>query len=147
MSTAQIDGKTCTKCGVWKGFGEFAPRKDSRDGRVGQCRPCRNGSINATANRARAKAWKQANRDRFREVNRPGKRSRNARYRKRNPDVAKRHAKTKNARLTDAVVANRLHLRVSDCDRELIELKREQLQLHRLLRDFKKVLEDEGESA
>lgn len=34
-----------------------------------------------------------------------------------------------------------------DTPPELVEFKREQLQLHRLLRDFQQVLDDEGETA
>ena len=37
-----MEGKVCTKCGVWKPLEEYYKRKTSKDGRESRCKGCRN---------------------------------------------------------------------------------------------------------
>jgi len=54
--------KQCSKCGSEKPLEEFPPRKTSRDGRHGWCRPCYRAYYTGAAQR-----WREANRERDRE--------------------------------------------------------------------------------
>ncbi len=138
MSDETITGKRCAKCGEWKGFDAFYTDRRARDGKQSHCGACK------------AKA--------------------SAEYKKKNPEVAKRHANAWNAAnpekrraiarkfaqkcnkarkaserhfLADSYVRRVMKVRANEASQELINLKREQLSLHRLLRDLKQAIEKE----
>ena len=61
--------KTCTKCGMVKGLGEFGKVASKKDWLRGQCKTCRVASAKAWRDAnpekvaARIKAWRDANRE------------------------------------------------------------------------------------
>ena len=145
------DGKTCTKCGVWKGLGEFHTDKQMRDGRRSSCRKCNSekcrkwrGTLKGrqsesiqTAARVRARRWAEEN---------PGRtQARSKQWRAAHPEAWKETYQQGRDLLADRYLKKVLG--GGEIPSELVKLKREQLQLHRLLRDFKQVLDDEGETA
>lgn len=176
---SEDQGKTCTKCGVWKGFGEFNRRATSADGLQYKCRDCQAEyraawyATNRESEIAKVRAWQACHRDlvtayakasygrrrgAHQAANREWKRNNPERHKElqrnwaaRNPDCRRRAAAKAAATLSDGyirsvIAAHGSGLKKSEIPTELVEFKREQLRLHRLLRDFEKVLNDEGES-
>lgn len=134
--------KTCSKCGKVK------PAADFYTGLI--CRACV---------KKRAIEWKKANPEKVREsaarwassekgraINRAGA----AKFYKENPYAHSKYAarpevyRAKNKlaaeRLTDCYVANLMEMSVRDAPKELLQAKREQMQITRLLRELNKQL-------
>ena len=95
--------KACSKCGTEKSLEDFPPRKTSRDGRHGWCRPCyrlyyggamqRWREANRSQDRENQRRWRQENLDaalareqRSREKHREALRERDRRRRLENPE-------------------------------------------------------------
>lgn len=107
---------TCTKCGVRKTAAEF--RKPSKDGLMKrECKSCFN---------ERHKAWTKANYARVRQAKRPQDRERMAKGRAVLADWYVRN-----------VIADRLGLPFEAIPQSLVEAKRVQIQIQRLLRKEK----------
>jgi 5-methylcytosine-specific restriction endonuclease McrA len=99
-----MEGKTCSKCGVWKPYSEFHKAKQNPDGYKGQCKICRLDWHRQNAEREKARMlrayyanreernakrseWAKQNREHVREVerrywnkNRDKKRAKDVRY-------------------------------------------------------------------
>ncbi len=64
--------KVCVRCGETKPLSEFHRSSDKRDGRTSLCKPCACANTRAynAAHKAEAEAYRQANREHMREVDR-----------------------------------------------------------------------------
>ena len=132
--------KVCSKCGVEKEVGEFLPLKNAKDGLRGYCRECE---------RAKNKAWAEANPDKvraktkaWREANPEKVRARVKAWAEANPDKVRAKNKAGRDELRDSYVKHKLG--VSTAPSELIELKREQLKMHRLTKQFNQLLKEKN---
>ncbi|TXS47642.1 HNH endonuclease [Streptomyces sp. or43] len=85
MREKGVPAKACSKCFVVKGHEAFSVRRDAGDGRNGQCRTCSNvgNRLWYAENSERAaqkdRVWRDANPDRWRELNRHSRALRRAR--------------------------------------------------------------------
>lgn len=130
-----MDGKKCAKCGEVKPISEFALYQNrKKEKRVrGDCKSCFNA---ATIKRIAEDPEQNAR-----------KKARDTAWRKRNPCKVKKYKERQEGNLrifyakqrdelTDRYVINRLGLRVnSDIPSELIEAKRLQIKIERLLQE------------
>ena len=140
--------KTCPTCGVNKPFSEFY-RDDSRpQGVSGRCKQCARDQVNAYRKRnaavvnAKKKAYRESHKAEIAADLR-------ARYRA-NPDMWKQHAAKRVHEQCVSVgddyvklVLRQSGLKTPLITQELISLKREQLLLHRTMRQLKKAIEGE----
>jgi hypothetical protein len=153
--------KTCTKCKSAKAEEEFGRDEEKRDRLRSRCKECANADNCSEKVRARRRARYHADLERSRAKQRANtelsrriaearadpalralrRRERRARYFAANRDQilqqARAAAKLASARLTSAFVARALEGRIRDFPKALIDLKREQLQLHRLAKQLK----------
>jgi hypothetical protein len=117
--------KTCSKCGESKPFEAFHRDRHCSDGMRLWCKPCAKAARKAwhDANpekvKAERKAWKDANHEKVK-----------AWY------VAAREV------MQPSYIASKLHIPVKDLTPELLALKREQLEIHRLAREAKQKLKE-----
>ena len=112
--------KVCTKCGEEKTLDCFFKQKTGKYGVRTTCKKCDN-------------AYREANKDKikaFREA-----------YYKSNKDKLnawqKAYSKDCITNLTDSYISGCIGLTLSECPKELIEVKRLQLQIHRKLKEAK----------
>lgn len=148
--------KTCTKCGEVKALDAFHSHKSKKDGLGSNCNSC---SI------ARNKIWRQNNKDKeklihsiwyaknkekakvkiyaWRKEN-PEKVSvyRN-KWRKENPEKIKEQENRSRDKLLPGYVAITLKMPVASIPPEMLAMKRQQLEIHRLLGKFKTEIEKE----
>lgn len=101
MATTAAAMKECSKCGEAKPLADFPPRKSSRDGKHGWCRPCYRAYYSAAS-----RTWRAQNRGRQREAARRQYHADPERHRayKRRYDEANREAV--NARAREAYATN-----------------------------------------
>lgn len=120
-----MDTKTCTKCGETKVLSAFTKNKSKRGGLQSHCKAC-------TA--AESAAWRAANRDKIK-----------AQYAA-NPGKFKAKNRAGNAKqregLTPSYIAHVLRTSTKELTPELLELKRQQIELHRLQRQLQATLKD-----
>ena len=64
-ASASLRSKTCSKCGTTYPLDDFPPRKSSKDGKHGWCRPCFRAYYSV-----KGQEWREANRERQRETER-----------------------------------------------------------------------------
>jgi hypothetical protein len=157
--------KTCTKCGEVKAIELFQKRKAGKDGFHTQCKKCVSirykayREANKEALKTYIKAYREANKEAlktcnkaYREANKEAiktydkvRREENTEkanisgklWRKAHPERCRKYGKIKVIKLTDAYIRLRLGMTKEQATPELIELKRTQLQLIRLTREFK----------
>ena len=144
--------KTCTKCGEVKALDEFSKR---REGLRAACKSCI--SIQSSE-------YRELNREKIRNLMKihnaknkikkaefarrdnalhPRKYySNTVAWQKNNKGKVKESALRKAADLTDCYVCNQLGIHVSDCPADLIEIKREQIQIHRLTKQLNQAIKD-----
>ena len=135
--------KKCTKCGEVKSLSAFYKRKNIKSGVGAECKACRKAYCKAyyEANKYKVKAYRESNKDNkkaydkayyeankykvkaYRESNKDNIKASNKAYKKVNKD-----------NLTNQYVAHAMRLPIADIPPELIELKRAQLKLHRLIK-------------
>ena len=158
--------KKCTKCGEVKELSEFYKRKGAHDGHKSACKLCcvENGDKRSQ----RAKKYYAENRDLIRkkhalydenhrdaakirtrlwyENNKDRHRLYNKNYRKSNPLTLKswsaKHKKISVYILSDTYVISTLGMTKASASAELIELKREQLLMHRATKQLTKEIEN-----
>jgi hypothetical protein len=149
--------KTCTKCGVEKGLDLFGKKSASKDGKRSQCKVCdaeaartarvfrteaRRKQVAALAREARKSRLAAA--DPFYEPRRKGRNWR-AENQERFREVCRAAAIRRAAELRDCYVSRLVVGRygcASNLPPELIELKREQLRLHRLANQLKQAINE-----
>lgn len=89
------------------------------------------------------KKWRKENPNKAYRVLHPDKyRACQREWKKNNPEKQRAQKQRAQALLTPAYVANALHLPVGQLTPELLELKRQQLELHRLQRQLQATLKD-----
>lgn len=117
--------KKCSKCGEVKSLSVFYKRKDIKSWVGAWCKACEN-TNRKPYRKAYQKAYHKANADKLRE-------SRKA-YKKANADKIAEYHKANVDNLTSRYIASNIGLPIEDIPPELIELKRAQLKLHRLIK-------------
>lgn len=162
MPRATPDGmKVCCKCKENKPVGEFSRQADRSDGLRGVCKRCcvkstqhyrnlarLNTETGQVDEEARAAALKKAAEYKaaWRAKNPEKERAYKTKWATTNPDKARaqirRRATRARERLTDSRV--KAQLKVANPTPELIELKREQLLMRRMLKQLKKAIEEES---
>lgn len=127
--------KKCTKCGEVKEISLFG--KNGKWIR-GDCLECRRAHIKMY--KIRFKETIQIARKKYHKENLCSEKERAAKY---NRSEAARLRNVRNvANLNTGYVASSMRMRVSDCTLELIDLKREQLQFHRLAKEFNRTVKE-----
>ena len=162
-----MDCKACTKCGEVKALDAFARYKSRRRA---YCKPCGAGATAAwqKANTDRMKgyraawakanpdkvkannaAWAKANPDKrrakeaaWRNANPDKRRAKEAAWRNANPDKVKAKGAAQTKALTPSYVASTIGVRVADLTPDLLTLKREQIEIHRLAKQVKQHLKE-----
>lgn len=154
--------KTCTKCGTKRELNEFRKRKlKSGNGyfHIGECRVCEREAKNKyriehpeQCKKAVAD-WKKANPNTNAEHSRKSYAKRRnkcrqttlrwiaenrSRYLKWLRDYGKRSSEA----LTDTYVAHTIRILVAQAPKQLIELKRRQIQIHRAIKQQKQILKE-----
>jgi len=129
LERRRLHGKACGCCGVVRPLENFEPRSGWRlDGRGSKCSDCRNAkkrrryARDPSSSIARRRAYSQAHADELR-----------MKWLQRSADLADSYIVK---RLTDGSPG----LRAKNIPRSLIELKREQLRLRRLAKEFKQAV-------
>ena len=139
--------KVCSKCKVEKDLGEFNNKKAAADGKAAYCTAC---------NKAALVKWRSENPEKVRESS--------AKWRAENPEKARERRKVaflkwkaNNPESFKRIRRNQANKQVARCSnsyvkaalklpnppQELIELKREHLQMHRVTQCLLKTLKDE----
>ena len=126
--------KVCSKCGIELGISDFY--KNGNRLRT-PCKKCCN---------ERNKAWMLRNtnsvlKSRFnKQITRNKKKDTeySNSYSKKNPHVGRACQDRVREEMRNAYIARRLKLPVNECTEELINLKREQLRIHRITKQLKK---------
>lgn len=124
--------KKCTKCGEVKALSEFALSKSGAGGRHSQCKKCRY---------AYMIKWRKNNPDlHLASV---------AKYGKKFPERVANYRKKSQAKsilnLEPSYVAVLLGISLSELTDELLELKREQLKIHRAVKQLNKEIQNATE--
>jgi hypothetical protein len=114
--------KTCSKCGEPKPLSQFSKDKAQKDGFYGTCKNCVG-----------------IKRKEYYQKNRAFEISKNSNWQKQNRKRVNATKKNNVAKLTDCyvreVLTKRTNLKGSDIPQELIDLKKEQLKIHRYLKE------------
>ena len=159
--------KKCTKCGEVKQAEEFMR---NGDGRRSICRKCQSlvsaafYAKNANNEKARYSKYHEANAEKinerrrarrnadaehtriaaakYRASRREADRVRAVLYRKKNPESIKATNHKTVANLSSSYIADLLNIPVSECPDILIEAKREQVQIKRLAKEFKRTVKE-----
>lgn len=132
--------KRCTKCGEVKDVGEFSKGTRTRDGLKGYCKQCHAiyyawwYSNNRTARKAYSREYSKKNKTRIREREKSCLDKYRTRKRKSNNHFAKEGRKELSDRYMKRLLVQRTRLSYSDIPPELVELKREQMKLGRLIK-------------
>ena len=158
--------KTCSKCGAVKELGEFHTRKTASDGRMSQCKECRREYYAAAPDKVKARSakWRKDNPERYAELCKARSKrnsenekirhavrysqksdefkARSAKWRKDNPERYKERQRLVSENMTPCYIAQRVGVSVKDITPELIELKREQLLMHRATKQLTKEIEN-----
>ena len=147
--------KTCTKCGETKELSEFYADKSKKDEKRARCKKCdspcqRNRRIeNLEKFRAREAKMRAENPEKFRvrqskwRAENPEKqKARDAKWRAENPEKVLSTAAKSRQNLTPSYIANVMHISVNACPPELLELKRHQLEMHRLTKQLTKEIQN-----
>lgn len=128
--------KKCSKCGEVKSLSAFSKDKSCKDGLYPQCKGCRKAYRKANAGKIAEynKTYQKANADKIAEYHKTYQKA----YEKANADKIrerkKAYLKACVDNLTSRYIASKIGLPISDIPPELIELKRTQLKLHRLIK-------------
>jgi phage/plasmid-associated DNA primase len=163
-----VDCKTCTKCGESKPLDAFYAEKRNKDGRTGSCKSCADATSRAWAKanpekvRANAEAWVQRHPEKRKaasrqwHANHPDKsraaadrRDREkllagqAAWRARNAEQLQARAKAVVAKLAPSYIANTLRIPLDELTPELLALKREKIEMHRISKQIKNLMKDE----
>lgn len=130
--------KVCSKCKVEKGVGEFSRGKGRKQGIQNLCKVCsreRNAAYRA-ANPEKVKelvaAWRAAN---LEKINK-----KDDAWRAANPEKVKKKNALRVATAPDSYI--KCLLQLPDPPQELIEMKREQLKMHRATKELQQILQD-----
>jgi hypothetical protein len=119
--------KTCNTCKETKVASEFYKLKKSKDGLNAQCKACYN---------LRIKKWRKKNPEKYTTYKKN--------WRAENPDkvnaMQRRSGKNDTANLTDGYVRKKIvqgfnGLKNSDVPNELVELKRQEIKLERIIKN------------
>ena len=139
--------KTCTKCGVCKPVESFARNKRKQGGIDCWCKQCHRDSTALYAKKNREKvlaatrAWRAANRDHRAAYKRAHRTANDARairkWKELHPEAVRSSEKRSRDKLASHYVAARLRRQgAAEITQPLIQLKREQLSLHRLAKEL-----------
>jgi hypothetical protein len=140
----------CPKCKTYKARGEFNKRKRNKDGVYELCRECHRKENNKIYATGYKKRWDDEHRDELRSKGRVRYQKqqkkmikRSVAWQKNNPDTMHKiwnmAGKKKIENITDSYVVRCMrHTGIVDITPETIELKREQIMMHRELRQIKK---------
>ena len=134
-----METKRCTKCGEVKALSGFPKEKKYKGGYRPRCKECRNEVHRAWAAKNRAKQaeshrrWSSANKEKLKRYR--------SEYAAKNPGKNREKAKKWFARnierVPDHYCAKLVRMPVSKMPHELLEFKREQIKMHRLLKEVK----------
>jgi len=120
-----METKKCTKCGEVKALTEFRRAKNRKAGFTSICKVCK---------KAQTKNYKAIYRD--------NQKKKRAKWYADNPEKVLVRKDKRIIEITDSLVASYLKVSVKECPPELLELKREQLKLHRLTKQLKKEIKN-----
>lgn len=144
-----METKKCTKCGEDKALTEFSKHH-------AKCKECRamyarewrdkniEKAIAAERDRYRNKGKhraKERRKEKFESIKKIEKEYRIKNHEKIKEQIAinnKKHSEC----LSNSYISSRLKIKVNDCPPELIELKREQLRIHRLTKQLKQEIKN-----
>lgn len=146
--------KQCTRCGIIKPSADFPRNKRCTSGTISKCRTCKSDLAkqarlgqNRQAILEKEAKWRELNRDKKAINNKkwvaanPDKvHEQRRRWREQNPDATVRSSLKAREQLARSYVARRLGLAIADAPPEMIDLKREQLQIHRLTKELNEAL-------
>ena len=147
--------KKCSKCGEVKSLDGFYRDAGKPDGRRADCSVCSRASIskwraeNPEKHKACVKKWRAENPEKEKATkakwcaeNPEKNRASGAKWRAENPEKVKAIEAQRTAGLASAYVAASCGLKVSQLTPELLELKRAQLQMHRLTKQLNKEIQN-----
>jgi len=139
-----METKKCTKCGEEKELNEFPNCKTGKNGKHSACKKCHRQyqrdryASSPEKVKASVKSWDAANKER--------RNSKRSALREANPEKVKAARSAQKSRdvinLSSYYVAGLMGLATGDCTPELIELKREQLRIHRLTKQLKQEIQN-----
>lgn len=163
--------KKCTKCGEVKAFIEFSPNKAGKFGVSTRCKKCLSNcasnrriadidkflarernyrSKNSEFCIARTAMWRDKNRQEankkralYRLEHLAIELERRRKWILENREKVNKGSKRQRANITDGYAAAKLGLPLSECPPELIELKREQLLVHRMTKQLTNLLKEQ----
>lgn len=152
-----MNARKCIKCMLVLNFSEFGKDKSKKNGIANRCKKClkayaaarylrdkekiaaqskiyRSDPLVKAKSAERSAKWRSENTDRRNEIS--------ANWAKRNPEKIRQQAESNMALLKDSYVAGILGMSVADAPAELINLKREQLQQKRLLKELTEAINE-----
>jgi ABC-type nitrate/sulfonate/bicarbonate transport system substrate-binding protein len=147
--------KACSKCGKVKALDAFHAAKHHSDGRASQCGSCHNAQTAARqkANpekvRAKQRKWAKANPEKVRAKQRKWAKANpekalgmTAAWRKANSEKLRAKERRGRQKLISGYVKKLLKVPGTEISPELLALKREQLETHRLAKQVKQHLKE-----
>ena len=136
--------KTCTKCGEVKALDAFYNRKRSSDGLMGYCKQCTAlvASVYRKATPGKFKARKTA----YRNANQEKAKAWNSKYRKANREKLKDKAAKLVAEMGKSYISTLTGIPAAFLTPEVLAIKREQLETHRLAKQLRQATKDEHAS-
>lgn len=132
--------KKCTKCGEVKELAEFSPAKDRKPSVSSWCKKCLSnyGKDRRLADIDKARAIDRKCRIKNAEARRDYARA----IKEKNREKYLDNRKWERDKLSDVYVLSKLAIPVAECPPELIELKREQLRIHRIIKQLKQEIQN-----
>lgn len=131
--------KTCTKCGETKGLGEFYRDLAKTNGLSSRCRQCC---------KKQSVSWQRANPQRAREIGREA----DKKWARRHPEKVRDKSRRRQHRRDISPISDRYVTRLLfgtttvQAPPTLINLKREQIRLHRLVRQLEQATTEQQEN-
>lgn len=125
-----METKKCSRCGEVKALMDFGNCRSNSSGKHYECKKC---------HAIETKNWRAKNKNKTQEYSRDWLLKNKNKSRE-----AKRLNEEKNRNcLSDRYVSSKLGLSIHDCSPELLELKREQLRIKRLIKQLKKEIQND----
>ena len=135
--------KKCTKCGEVKPLSEFYKDKRATNGRQSECISCHN-KMTQKWNKEHPDSVRKTNKKWY-SLNRLDELERAAKYYAENPEVTRRCKKKAVLNLSERYIKEALihtGFHKDQITPDLIEMKREQLQFHRLNKEFQRAVKE-----
>ena len=150
-----MDTKTCTKCGEAKALTEFYAKANGKNGLAPTCKACEITRAaewrakNSEKCRARLAKWRAENPEKLRaqvtkwRANNPERNRTNCKkWGAENPEKVIAFSRRSRDNLSPSYVGTQLGIPVAQLTPELLEAKRQQLEIHRLKRQLNATLKD-----